>query len=55
MHKQNKVTKLVTFRSTIDQIKIQKELANSLGMSITDMIKMAVRRLKYDFDNDVRL
>ena len=51
----NQETKLVTFRSTLDQIKTQKELANSLGMSITDMIKMAIRRLKYDFKNGIKL
>jgi|GEM_PF-5651168 len=48
-------TKLVTFRSTLDQIKNQKELANNLGMSVTDMIKMAIRRLQYDFNNGVKI
>ena len=55
MKTKTKETKLITFRSTIDQIKTQKELANSLGMSVTNMIKMAIRRLKYDFDNGVKL
>ena len=55
MKTKTKETKLITFRSTIDQIKTQKELSNSLEISISDMIKMAIRRLKYDFEHGIKL
>lgn len=48
-------TKIISFRANLKITSDLKQLAYTLGMTQTDLLKLALRRIKHDFENGVKL